>query len=138
MMGATFRPIGRSEKLKSSGRRIHGFLAERCQLTRIFGLGSVDRQLTRYTLSTSMIVRRNLFTLSLERNLPVISNQTESNGALVSENNEENVNDFFFFSNDNIRTFSSGFQFVRKRIRKFTKCWCMNIKYWSWRKIKKN
>lgn len=97
MMGATFRPIGRSEKLKSSGRRIHGFLAERCQLTRIFGLGSVDRQLTRYTLSTSMIVRRNLFTLSLERNLPVISNQTESNGALVSENNEENVNDFFFF-----------------------------------------
>lgn len=96
-MGATFRPIGRSEKLKSSGRRIHGFLAERCQLTRIFGLGSVDRQLTRYTLSTSMIVRRNLFTLSLERNLPVISNQTESNGALVSENNEENVNDFFFF-----------------------------------------
>lgn len=118
MMGATFRPIGRSEKLKSSGRRIHGFLAERCQLTRIFGLGSVDRQLTRYTLSTSMIVRRNLFTLSLERNLPVISNQTESNGALVSENNEENVNDFFFFSNDNISNFFFRFSIRSKKDQK--------------------
>lgn len=118
MMGATFRPIGRSEKLKSSGRRIHGFLAERCQLTRIFGLGSVDRQLTRYTLSTSMIVRRNLFTLSLERNLPVISNQTESNGALVSENNEENVNDFFFFSNDNISNFFFRFSIRSKKNQK--------------------
>lgn len=117
-MGATFRPIGRSEKLKSSGRRIHGFLAERCQLTRIFGLGSVDRQLTRYTLSTSMIVRRNLFTLSLERNLPVISNQTESNGALVSENNEENVNDFFFFSNDNISNFFFRFSIRSKKDQK--------------------
>lgn len=65
-----------------------------------------------------MIVRRNLFTLSLERNLPVISNQTESNGALVSENNEENVNDFFFFSNDNISNFFFRFSIRSKKDQK--------------------
>lgn len=77
------------------------------------GFDWVDRQLTRYTLS--MIVRRNLFTLSLERNLPVISNQTESNGGI--ESNEERTWTIIIFE-----LFLQAFDSLEKVIRKFTKC----------------
>lgn len=78
-MGETFRPIGRGEreKLKSPAQstRILGPALPIDPDTRL-GFDWVDRQLTRYTVS--MIETCLLYLI--ERNLPVISNRTESNG----------------------------------------------------------
>lgn len=107
-MGETFRPIGRGEreKLKSPAQstRILGPALPIDPDTRL-GFDWVDRQLTRYTVS--MIETCLLYLI--ERNLPVISNRTESNGG--GENNKERMRTISFF----------GFS-IRKVIGKFMRC----------------